>query len=116
MLSVAIITKNEEERLPDCLKSVHFADDIAVIDSESTDQTIAIAKNLGARIFIEPWKGYARQKQSAVDHCLYDWVLILDADERVPPATAAVRYSTDSGCSSGLILWNWASWKDSTAL
>lgn len=89
MLSVAIITKNEEERLPDCLKSVHFADDIAVIDSESTDQTIAIAKNMGARVFIEPWKGYAQQKQSAVDHCLYDWVLILDADERVPPATAA---------------------------
>ncbi|RPI80108.1 MAG: glycosyltransferase family 2 protein [Desulfobacteraceae bacterium] len=88
MLSVAIITKNEEERLPDCLKSVHFADDVAVIDSESTDQTVAIAKNLGARIFIEPWKGYARQKQSAVDHCLHDWVLILDADERIPPETA----------------------------
>ena len=46
MLSVAIITKNEEERLPDCLKSVHFADEIVVIDSESTDRTVEIAKSL----------------------------------------------------------------------
>lgn len=88
MLSVAIITKNEEDRLSDCIKSVHFADDVTVIDSESTDRTPEIARNLGARVFSEPWKGYARQKQSAVEQCLYDWVLILDADERVPPQTA----------------------------
>jgi (heptosyl)LPS beta-1,4-glucosyltransferase len=90
MLSVAIITKDEEDRLPDCIKSVHFAEDIVVIDSESTDRTVEIAKNLEARVIIEPWKGYARQKQSAVDQCVFDWVLILDADERIPPATAEI--------------------------
>jgi glycosyltransferase involved in cell wall biosynthesis len=94
MLSVAIITKNEEERLPDCLKSVHFADEIVVIDSESTDRTVEIAKSLGARVIIEPWKGYALQKQSAVDQCLFDWVLILDADERIPTATSEIILNT----------------------
>lgn len=88
MLSVAVIAKNEEERIADCLRSVRFADDIVVVDSESTDRTVAIARDLGARVFVEPWKGFARQKQSAVDHALHDWVLILDADERIPPATA----------------------------
>ncbi|MDP2278252.1 MAG: glycosyltransferase, partial [Nitrospirota bacterium] len=57
-LSVAIITKNEEERLLDCLKSVSFADDIVVVDSGSTDRTLEIAKGFGCRVFIEEWKGY----------------------------------------------------------
>ncbi len=87
-LSVAIITKNEEERLPDCLKSVTFADEVLVVDSGSTDGTVAVAKSLGAKVLIEAWRGYSGQKQFAVDQCLHDWVLILDADERIPQETA----------------------------
>ena len=88
LLSVAIITKNEEERLPDCLKSVTFADEVLVVDSGSTDGTVELAKSFGARVLIEAWRGYSGQKQYAVDQCLHDWVLILDADERIPQETA----------------------------
>jgi len=86
-LSVAIVTKNEEENLPECLKSVSFSDDIVVVDSGSTDKTLDIAKDFGCRVFIEDWKGYGPQKESAIRKCLYDWVLILDADERLPKET-----------------------------
>lgn len=89
-LSVAIITKNEEERLADCLKSVTFADEVLVVDSGSTDGTVALAKSFGARVLIEAWRGYSGQKQYAVDQCFHDWVLILDADERIPQETAQV--------------------------
>ena len=86
--SVAIITKNEEDRLPICLKSVAFADEILVVDSGSGDDTVEIAKSFGCRVLLETWRGYAKQKQFAVDNCRNDWVLILDADESVPRITA----------------------------
>lgn len=86
-LSVAIITKNEEKRLPDCLKSVSFADDIVVVDSGSSDRTVEITKEFGCRVFVEEWKGYGPQKNSAVKKCKYEWVLIVDADERIPEET-----------------------------
>jgi len=84
-ISVAIITRNEERNLRDCLRSISFATDIVVVDSGSTDRTIEIAKEFGCRVFIEEWKGYSQQKNSAVKKCLNDWVLIIDADERVLP-------------------------------
>jgi glycosyltransferase involved in cell wall biosynthesis len=87
-LSVAIIARNEEERLPDCLRSVRFADDVVVVDSGSVDNTVQIAKSFGARVFVREWMGFSGQKQFAVDQCRHDWVLILDADERVPEETA----------------------------
>jgi glycosyltransferase involved in cell wall biosynthesis len=87
-LSVAIITKNEEKDLPDCLKSVSFAGEVVIVDCGSTDRTGDVAGEFGARWFVEPWKGYGPQKNSALGKCLYDWVLILDADERVPEKTA----------------------------
>jgi (heptosyl)LPS beta-1,4-glucosyltransferase len=87
-LSVAIITKNEEHRLSDCLRSAAFADDILVVDSGSTDGTIGIARSFGARVMEEPWRGYGSQKQLAVDQCMHDWVLVIDADERIPGPTA----------------------------
>lgn len=86
-LSVAIITKNEEEKLPRCLKSVSFADEIVVVDSGSSDRTVEIAKGFGCRVFVEDWKGYGPQKNSAVLKCSHKWVLLLDADERVPDET-----------------------------
>ncbi len=86
-ISVAIITKNEEKRLPDCLQSASFADDIVIVDSGSTDRTVEIAKGFGCRVFVEEWKGFGMQKNSAIQKCLNEWVIILDADERVPPQT-----------------------------
>ncbi|MDY7035505.1 MAG: glycosyltransferase family 2 protein [Thermodesulfobacteriota bacterium] len=90
LLSVAIITINEEERLYDCLRSVAFADEVLVVDSGSSDKTVEIAKSFGAKVLIEKWRGFSAQKQFAVDHCINDWVLILDADERIPNETAEV--------------------------
>ncbi len=89
-LSVAIITKNEEHRLPDCLKSVSFSGEIIVVDSGSTDNTVGIAREFGCRVYIEDWKGYGPQKNSALEKCSNEWVLLLDADERVPAETAGL--------------------------
>lgn len=100
--SVAIITKNEEERLPGCLESVAFADEVLVVDSGSTDRTTEIAKAFGARVMVEPWRGFSAQKQFAVDQCSYDWVLILDADERVPRDTAEVIREAVSQDQTGI--------------
>jgi len=86
--SVAIITQDEEERLPDCLKSVSFADEIVVVDSGSHDDTVDIARSFGCKVLTETWRGYAKQKQFAVDSCANNWVLILDSDERIPKETA----------------------------
>lgn len=87
-LSVAVITKNEEKRLPDCLRSVSFSNDVVVVDSGSTDRTVEIAREFGCKVYIEDWKGYGPQKNSALEKCSNDWVLLLDADERVPAKTA----------------------------
>ena len=82
LLSVAIITKNEEDRLPKTLEAVKdIADEIVVVDSGSTDRTVEIAKKFGAKVFIEEWKGYGAQKQSALQKCKGEWILFLDADE-----------------------------------
>jgi len=82
LLSVAIITKNEEDRLPKTLEAVKdIADEIVVVDSGSTDKTVDIAKKFGARVFVEEWKGYGPQKQSALQKCKGEWILFLDADE-----------------------------------
>ncbi len=87
-LSVAIITLNEAANLPRTLKSVRWAGEIVVVDSGSTDATLRIARNSGARVFEEPWKGFAAQKNSAIAHATGDWVLSLDADEEVSPELA----------------------------
>jgi glycosyltransferase involved in cell wall biosynthesis len=82
-LSVAIITLNEETNLARTLASVRFADEVVVVDSGSTDRTLEIAESFGAKIFTEPWKGFARQKNSAIEKCVGTWVLSLDADEEL---------------------------------
>jgi glycosyltransferase involved in cell wall biosynthesis len=88
-LSVAIIAKDEAQNLPACLESVGFAEQIVVVDSGSTDGTAEIAKNFGCQVFNEPWRGFGAQKQFAIDRCTHPWVLLLDADERVPAVTAS---------------------------
>jgi len=87
-LSVVIITHNEEANLGRTLESVqplvsNGKGEIIVVDSGSTDRTVEIAKSFAARVFIEEWKGYAAQKNSAIDKAIGDWVLSLDADEEV---------------------------------
>lgn len=82
-LSIIIITKNESSNIEDCIKSVSFANEIIVVDSGSTDNTIKIAKKLGAKVFIKPWMGYGRQKNYAINLCSGDWILSIDADERI---------------------------------
>jgi len=87
-LSVVIITHNEEANIARTLKSVQplVSDgkgEVIVVDSGSTDHTVEIAKSFGAKVFIEEWKGYAAQKNSAIDKATGEWILSLDADEEV---------------------------------
>src|SRR5438105_2115974 len=82
-LSVAIITFNEEVNLPRTLESVRWADELVIVDSGSTDRTCEIARDLGVKVFVESWKGFAAQKNSAISKCTGDWVLNIDADEEV---------------------------------
>src|ERR1700750_852210 len=78
-LSVAIITHNEEANLERTLISVAGADEIVVVDSGSTDRTAEIARSFRGQFFLEPWKGFAAQKNSALEKCHCDWIASLDA-------------------------------------
>jgi len=82
-ISVVIITGNEENNIKDCLKSVQWADEIIVVDSESADSTVQIAKEFTDKVIIHKWEGYAKQKSYAISLAVNEWVLSLDADERV---------------------------------
>jgi glycosyltransferase involved in cell wall biosynthesis len=84
-ISVIVITKDEENNISDCLKSVDWADEIIVVDSESTDRTIELAKQFTHKIFTRKWEGYVPQKRYALSLAKNEWVLSLDADERVTP-------------------------------
>lgn len=88
-LSVIVITKNEAANIADCLRSVAFADEFIVVDSGSTDGTVELARALGARVEVtSDWPGFGPQKNRALDLAAGDWVLSIDADERVTPALA----------------------------
>ncbi|MBI4710070.1 MAG: glycosyltransferase family 2 protein [Nitrospirae bacterium] len=86
MLSIAIITFNEEENIKDCLESVKWADEIVVVDSGSTDRTQEICRQYTDKVFTLEWTGFADTKQKAVNLTTHPWVFVLDADERVTPA------------------------------
>jgi glycosyltransferase involved in cell wall biosynthesis len=83
MLSVVIIAKNEEANIRRCLESVRWAQEIIVLDSGSSDQTVAIAKEYTKHVYETDWQGYGKQKQRALAHATGDWVLNLDADESI---------------------------------
>lgn len=87
-LSVTIITRNEASNIPQAISSVAWADEIVVVDCGSTDATVATAEGLGARVLHREWHGFAEQKNFAADQTTHDWILSLDADERVTPALA----------------------------
>jgi glycosyltransferase involved in cell wall biosynthesis len=88
-LSAVLITRNAANVLDPCLESLAFADEIVIVDSASTDRTQEIARERGARVVQKEWLGFGRQKQFAVEQAKHDWVLCVDADERVSPALAA---------------------------
>ncbi len=91
MISVLILTKNEERDLAECLASVAWCDDVHVFDSYSEDRTVEVAKQAGAKVTQRPFDGYASQRNAALTSISYKhaWLLILDADERIPSALAA---------------------------
>jgi glycosyltransferase involved in cell wall biosynthesis len=97
LFSLVVTTLDNAATLERCLSSAAFADDIVVLDSGSADGTLEIAKKLGARIFVEPFKGYAAQKQSAIDKARHDWILLLDSDEAL---TAAARPAIESALTA----------------
>lgn len=84
-LSVTVISHNEATHIEACLRSVQWADEIVLVDQYSSDGTSEVALELGATVYQEEWKGYGRQKNSAIDKAQGPWILSLDADERVGP-------------------------------
>ncbi|MFH2135453.1 MAG: glycosyltransferase family 2 protein [Pseudomonadota bacterium] len=82
-LSVILITKNEAENIRACLKSVEWADEVILVDSGSADETVAIARSMGAKVFEHDWPGFGQQKNRALGYASSDWVFSIDADERV---------------------------------
>ena len=84
-LSAVIIAKNAARQLPECLESLAFCDEILVVDSGSDDGTVALARARGARVIEAEWRGFGPQKRYAVAQAAHDWVLCVDADERVSP-------------------------------
>jgi len=91
MISVVILTKNEEHDLPGCLAAVSFCDDVHVYDSCSTDRTVELAQEMGAHVHQRPFDSYANQRNAALDTIPFkhEWVFILDADERLNPVVWA---------------------------
>lgn len=87
-VSVCIITFNEEDRIRDCLESVIWADEIIVVDSYSVDRTVEICKEYTDKVFLHKWSGFVEQKNYAIDKAKNNWVLCVDADERVPDELA----------------------------
>jgi glycosyltransferase involved in cell wall biosynthesis len=102
-LSVVIVTLNEEERIRACLESVAWADEIVVIDAESQDKTVQLAREVTDHVLVRPWPGYAAQKNFAVAQAHGEWILSLDADETVSPALRAdiERVLRDDGPAAG---------------
>lgn len=101
-LSVIIITKNEEVNIRACLESVVWADEVIVVDSGSVDSTVDICREFGATIYVLDWPGFGVQKNRALSFASCDWVLSLDADERVTPELKqqlilAMQDETNSG-------------------
>lgn len=104
MISVLVLTWNEEADLPGCLASVAWSDDVHVFDSMSTDATVAIAEAAGARVHRHAFTGYAAQRNAALSACTfaYEWILVLDADERLPAASVPALKACVSSASDDL--------------
>lgn len=98
-ITATVITFNEEHNIAKALESLSWADEIVVVDSESADNTIEIARRFTDRVYIRPWPGYSAQKNFAADQALNDWIFSLDADERVSPELASAIQRIESSDS-----------------
>jgi len=108
-LAVVIVAKNEAARIGDCIASAAFADEVLVLDSGSTDRTAAIAEAAGARVVVTDWPGYGPQVARGFSLASSDWVLSLDADERIPaPLQAEIRAAIRSGAHDGYRIPRWS--------
>jgi glycosyltransferase involved in cell wall biosynthesis len=85
-ISVYILTYNEENKVGDAIKSALWADEVVVVDSNSTDSTVTIAETLGARVVNVPFDGFGKLRNAAVNACTHEWIFSLDADERLTPS------------------------------
>jgi glycosyltransferase involved in cell wall biosynthesis len=119
-LSVTVITRNEASNIAAALESVAWADDIVVVDAESTDDTVAIARRFTPHVEVRAWTGFIDQKNYAASVAAHDWILSLDADERVTPALAAeIRAALASSPGAAAyrmprIAWHLGRWIRST--
>jgi glycosyltransferase involved in cell wall biosynthesis len=84
-ISAVIITKNEETNITECLKSISWTNEIILVDAQSTDKTVELAKDFTSKIFVHEWEGFAKQKEFALSKVSNEWVLNIDADERISP-------------------------------
>jgi glycosyltransferase involved in cell wall biosynthesis len=117
-ISLAIICLNEAANIERCIRSVPFAEEVVVVDSGSTDATVEIAKNCGARVHVESWRGFRDQKQFAADNCRHDWVLSLDADEALSPEVSreierlliSRNFEQVDGYEMPRLTWNLGRW------
>lgn len=100
-ISVVIISKNSAKYLKKCLKSVNWADEIVLVDNDSTDQTIEIAKDFGVKVFEHDWLGWAKQKNLAISLTKNNWVLSLDTDEVLDEELIQSIESVDGGTFDG---------------
>jgi hypothetical protein len=87
-IAACLIVRDEQERLPAALRSLAFCDELIVVDSGSRDRTVEIATNAGARVVEHPWEGFGAQRNIAIDHATANWILEVDADERLTPELA----------------------------
>ena len=113
-LSVVVTTFNNAGTLDACLRSVAWADEIVVLDSGSVDATLAIAAHYGAHVHAQPFAGYSAQKQAAIDLASHRWVLLLDSDESLAPAAAALLQQVlQAPVHAGYQLWRreWQFWR-----
>lgn len=87
-VTALVIAKNEAHNIAACLQSVRWASERIVVDAQSTDRTVELAEQGGARVLVRPWPGYGPQKNFGIEQAMNEWVLIVDADERVPEVLA----------------------------
>jgi glycosyltransferase involved in cell wall biosynthesis len=119
-VSVTVITKNEAADIGAALASVAWADEIVVVDSQSTDDTVAIARRHTSRVIVREWPGYVDQKNYAAAQASHDWILSLDADERVTPELAREIQSVLGGTPANAayrmprVTWHLGRWMRST--
>jgi glycosyltransferase involved in cell wall biosynthesis len=103
-ISVTIITKDEESQIEECLQSISWADEIIIVDSGSIDRTVDIAKKYTDKIFIKEWEGFAPQKKYALSLAMNEWVLSLDADERITEELKKEIMQADFDVCDGYII------------